>query len=113
MYVQNSVVCPSALYLCLCPCLCAVQSPCQLPRHFYHATQGLFHAAAHHQRVGCNVGVDIRSLVGYHPEEIPHCHQVTSVVFSDACSHSAINARHHQLCPLLMTVLSKLRNHSE
>ena len=55
---------------------------------------------------------DVRSLGGCHPKETLHCCWVTSVVFSSACSDWTY-AGHHLLCPLLTTMLARLRSQTE
>ena len=59
-----------------------------------------------------STGGDVRSLVGCHPKETLHCCWVTSVVFSSACSDWTYTG-HHLLCPLLTTMLAKLRSQTE
>ena len=55
-----------------------------------------------------STGGDVGSLVGCHPKETLHCHRVTSVVFTSACSDWTY-AGHHLLWPLLTSVLAKSR----
>ena len=72
----------------------------QDPRHIVHHS---------HQR---STGQKVRSLVGCQPKETPHWSQVTFVVCSGACYDSTYAGR-HLLCPLLTTVLTKLRSQTE
>ena len=58
---------------------------------------------------GWGRGGGVRSLIGYHPEEIPHCWRVTSVMFDDAWWRFHMHTGHHLPCPLLTTALLSCR----
>ena len=101
------------LFFC-CPIICAdlrgtAPSPLVPASPTSGHTQDSFRIVNPPQR---STGSDVRSLVGCHPKETLHCCWVTLVVFSSTCSDSTY-AGHHLLCPLLTTVLAKLRIQTE
>ena len=75
---------------------------CWPQRHCSHATQPLAtpvdHSALQPHTLR-STGGDVRSLVGYHPEETLHCCRVTSVIFSSTCSHLTCSGHHTHYTP--------------